>query len=513
MDKVQLRRYRLSRIVAVSFVLVFPGLLGHIAPLSNQQTDQWSPQQQIPGFDPRTSPPIMVADEHRTVHTFSSQWMDQGVGHPQVAIFYNQWSIDRGWSQRYDILLSPLNNTAWIMDAHLDKSGMMHLIFYGGDNTRANIYYSRAPAVQAYDAKAWSPPEIIGSDASGAQSAVFAEDDRGNFYLLYVGEQNGGGVFASYSGDSGKTWTQPTPLFLTSDSGLIPISLHMYLGQSGYLHAIWNVVTSSGQGRSILYSQLKTGDFQWSQPATLAEASSGYGTNTPAIIEHGGDVLAVYNVTPKIIMRRSTDGGQTWGIPVVPFSRHVGVNGNLSLVTDSNNDLHLFFGQRITGNPDIHGMWRSQWLNDRWSVPEAVVSGPTAMLGNTLFDPFAAQAVASQGNVILVTWRTDPGNGTQNENGVWYSYAVLDAPELPVKLLATVVASSTPLTATAAKPPEATSTPVSITLPAGQSNLGTTNQVNNNDPIGPSLVGTAIALLLVLVAGAWHLINHRHSTG
>jgi hypothetical protein len=112
------------------------------------------------------------------------------------------------------------------------------------------------------------------------------------------------------------------------------------------------------------------------------------------------------------------------------FPRHVGANGSLSLVIDSASTLHLFFGQRITGSPDIHGMWHSTYMNGRWLEPDALVRGPLVIdkTGSNGFDPFEAHAVIVQGNVILITWITERGN---NGNGVWFSYKLLDSKEIP----------------------------------------------------------------------------------
>ena len=125
-------------------------------------------------------------------------------------------------------------------------------------------------------------------------------------------------------------------------------------------------------GRAEVFTMLepKLEDIQWSEPVKLADSQSGYGVLTPAIIEYQDVVFALFNRTPQIIMRRSNDGGGTWADPVVPFESHIGVNGTLSLVVDGDNELNLFFGQRIPGSPDIHGMWHSIWQIDNWSVPE-----------------------------------------------------------------------------------------------------------------------------------------------
>jgi hypothetical protein len=120
--------------------------------------------------------------------------------------------------------------------------------------------------------------------------------------------------------------------------------------------------------------------------------------------------------------------------------------------------------------------------------PEAVVKGPSASdpIGDKSFDPFAASAVISQGNVILVTWRTDPG---LNANGVWYSYKVLDIPASPV----------TP------PPPRSLSDPASISVPTSASSLlndGSTQAPGTDptlsvDPYSPS-VGLTVNTLMAI---------------
>jgi hypothetical protein len=151
-------------------------------------------------------------------------------------------------------------------------------------------------------------------------------------------------------------------------------------------------------------------------------------------------------VPPGFWLRKSGDFGDTWSMPVRPFPKHVGRNGAVSFVVDSNNDLHVFFGERTILNESsaIHGMWHSIRQNNTWLDPVPVVSGPPILGGSKGFDPTAPQAVISQGNKLFVTWYTDPGNA---KNGVWYSHAVINAPELPVIPLWKHQVTNTPVTA------------------------------------------------------------------
>lgn len=380
----------------------------------------------------------MIADKNRTVHAFSSQWIGQQDGQTTRAIVYNQWSLAKGWTNPVDILLSPINE-ARLTDAILGRDGKLRVLFFGGNNKSADIYYSEAPVARAGEAPAWSMPVIIGSDAGDPEGAVMTEDNQGILHVLFNGRAEGTGLYAISSTDGGGTWSDPTSVFFADSDTPNIAQLHMITGKSGELHAIWNVYDFSGQGRGVYYAGSKDGS-TWSEPVLLAAAKEGLGTQTPTLFEYQDTLFALFNLTPKIIMRQSRDSGLTWSDPSILFARHVGVNGPLALVEDGNEALHLFFGQRIpgTGGPDIHGLWHSMWINGRWIEPEAVIKGPRSVdkVGTNGFDPYNAHAVVIQGNLILVAWMTDPGD--IKLNGVWYSYQILDAPELPAIPLPTV---------------------------------------------------------------------------
>jgi hypothetical protein len=122
----------------------------------------------------------------------------------------------------------------------------------------------------------------------------------------------------------------------------------------------------------------------------------------------------------------SSDNGVTWSPPVRLFSQ-VGSNGPASFVIDGSNNLHMFFGNRDDTLHE-HGIWHSIWLGEGWSTPMAVVSGPQVLGGENGeegFDPSFVQAVISQGNLLLLTWRQDPMAGPTH---IWFSYRYLDVP-------------------------------------------------------------------------------------
>jgi hypothetical protein len=418
-----------NRLIIMGFLTAYVFICGSVA--AAQESPVWPPQQRIPGYEANTWPPILIPDQNRTVHAFSSQWLDGGGGPAVRAIVYNQWTADQGWTPPNDVILSPFKSESRILDAFLDPAGMVHLIFWGGDNTQANVYYARAPLLEAGKAQSWSTPVLLAEKAGDPENGVFLAKDESSLSVIFSGQSGGNGLYVCSSKDDGNTWSQPVLIFYTDDPKNFVNELSSYRGDSGWYHVIWNEVTIGGQGRGIYYAKTGGDELDWMGPVRLAEAEGGYGTNTPAVLEYHNEILAFYNLGGKIWQRSAEGEGLSWSSPRQVFSRHVGVNGALSLVFDGNDELHMFFGQRITGSPDIHGMWHSVYRENIWSEPEAVVSGPAINDPNVEknFDPFEARSVAVQGNVLLVTWRTDPG---LKGNGVWYSYKTLDIPELPI---------------------------------------------------------------------------------
>jgi hypothetical protein len=222
---------------------------------------------------------------------------------------------------------------------------------------------------------------------------------------------------------------------------------HYFLGESGTLHVVWNTVDQDGQNIDGFYSQLTDpASRQWTEPQVIAKSME-LGFAAPAVIEFDGNVMIIYNngvegqVAPVIWSVNSIDGGKTFNQPSQPFPDHIGRNGTASFVVDSNDRLHLFWAQRMPGGVggtlDLHGMWHSVWDGQGWGPARAVESGPRS----ESFDPYDANALSVQGNVILLTYRTDPGREISNS---WWTYTTLDdAPELPIKPLPTPVLSST----------------------------------------------------------------------
>jgi hypothetical protein len=230
----------------------------------------------------------------------------------------------------------------------------------------------------------------------------------------------------------GDVWSNALPIYLTSDENILPVAPKLYPNDSGQIHAVWSSFNKDGSGGPGYYAQLDIADSRWHDIVELDTP----GIRTPNVIEYHGDIIVTYyhNNENKNWWRKSSDEGQTWSNPALISPLHKGTNGFTSFVIDSNDNLHLFFGQRIDDNN--HGIWHTLWIGNGWTEILPVVRGPQVRdeEGGRGFDPHSARATIVNGNHLLVTWVTD---GFAGLNGAWYASAIINTPELPRLPLAT----------------------------------------------------------------------------
>jgi hypothetical protein len=389
----------------------------------------WSAPQVIPGLnDPSPSQyPIFIADPTGSTHILHSQWVGDN-----FSIVYAQWTVGVGWSQPVDVFFFPLGQ-ARITSAFLGEDGMLKVMFWGGDDNAANIFIVQAPLHSAGKATAWSKPILVGEHAISPTTGTMINAGDGRILIVYSGNESGNGLYSVVSSNNGETWSPPNPFYLAGSETLWPSELRLTQSEDGRVHAVWGLGDMTGNSQAVFYSAYDFAQADWSNPVILDRAI-GFEADTPNIIEHDGTLMVVYhnNFPTTRWMIRSFDGGNTWTKPDRLFEQ-VGTNGYADFAVDSNRRLHMFFGNRVSGNPDIHGLWHSIWMGERWSTPEAIISGSLNVGdddGEEGFDPSFAQAIISQGNLALVAWRHDP---QAHPTHVWYSYTYLDAPRLPTE--------------------------------------------------------------------------------
>jgi hypothetical protein len=397
---------------------------------SQAQGTFWSNLEKIPEyFDGTEEPPYLIADQDHVVHAFNSQPLDLRNNASPKAIFYRKWTMENGWTLPNDVLYDDNAGSIELVDVVSDQSYTVHLVLQR--NSR-DLYYVYNQLAMAGTPASWSSPILIAQDSTSigpgnANIGTIAADETGNnIVVVYSGSEYGDGLYFVLSVDHGLNWSIPYPVYLVGGDKLVVTDPKLYVGQSGSYHAVWSSFNSDGSGGPGYYANWDSISQSWSDPVELDVP----GIRTPAVIEFNGDVfVSYYHVSSNgNWWRRSNDGGNTWSAPARVSSSHVGTNGGLSFVVDSNNTLNAFFGERI--DDFNHGLWQVIWTGTSWSNPSAVVRGPQVrdVIGGRGFDPRSARAVVSNGNVVLVTWGTD---GFAGVNGAWYSYKTLDAPELP----------------------------------------------------------------------------------
>lgn len=428
----------------------------------------WTIPQQIPGYLDDTFTPLLISDNNRTVHAFANQWV--GENDRQPAIYYRKWSISGGWSSPVDIIIWE-DGEVIIQGAYLDKNGILHIIFWGGKDEIGNLYYSHAPVSLADRAPVWSEPKMIGPDAIYPSSAKLYGVGQGNLIAIYSSRVDKNGVYSIHSANSGKSWSEPVPVYFTEDLGYIPYSIQMTTDGSNRIHAVWNIVDSTGNDLALFYSRYQPDSDTWREAYLLDKRINQkdyFGPSFPTISISENKIVVFYNSgnpssgyvgigRPVQMVRVSDDGGDTWSEASQPFPLLQGRSGEHTLAEDSNGVIHAMFIQRIDRTINgqyspIGGIWHSEYRNNNWTEPERISI------------PFAAHdihSVVSQGNVLLATWRADPGVGAL---GVYYTYKLLDAPELPVELVPTLTVNSGEMS------DEVITSPLS-TLPGGSQSI------------------------------------------
>jgi hypothetical protein len=486
------------------------------APAGAIRTSGWTPDARVPGYLDDTFTPFLLADRNRTVHAFASQWVENEGR--RLAIVYRQWTLLGGWTRPVDIILSPIGGGANFMGAYLDSSDRLHVIFMATEalTRRTSVYYSSAPAASADWAPAWSAPTPVADGGLGLNAGAITGDDQGNLVVIYSGNRDGSGVYYVHSKDSGSVWSTPQPVFLTYDSSLSTYSLRLAVGPQQKIRATWNVVTSLGVDEALYFANFDTADSTWETPVELErriDLPDYFGPSFPVIVDNGREIVVVYNGgnpfagrpvgagRPIQRARISLDGGLTWNEPLDPFPFHVGRSGEHTLALDGNGNPHTLFTQRIESlNEDgkysiIGGIWHSAFINGVWTNPDRFVSTVPA---------HDVRAVVSQGNVLLVVWREDPGVG---QSGVWYSYSVLDVPELPVAPLATAAVDFSVQEVDTEMVPEL-STPEPLPQPELLEDAPPTDLGGN--PALPIIVGMVpVALVLIGVVLGYRFLTSR----
>lgn len=390
----------------------------------NQISTEWQPIQRIPNFENTARAPLLVPDNAKNIHVFNYE----SINASENAIFYRKWNQDEGWSPPIDIILTGLGGGAQtLQSAFLDQNNDMHLLFYVGTDKSGSVYHTKAYITDLENASLWSPPVIIADKADPLPFITSAQLQNGKIFVFYGGNEIGNGLYLITSEDFGDTWSQPLALSLVSIEDQWPAAIQATVDHFDNVHVVWSQVSLAGVGETIFYGRLNEKHTAFEKESIIAKREGNdYSASWPSMIDSGNQLILIYmdDFPATRWMRTSQDYGDTWSIPIRPFPE-VGEYEYAILNKDNDNNIHMILGNRIV-EPEIHGMWYSRWVGNRWTALEPIVSGPATIS----FDPSAPQAVIAQGNLLFATW----WNNVRRENltGAWYSYKLLDASQAEV---------------------------------------------------------------------------------
>lgn len=440
--------------------------------------------------------PTIVADAYGNVHVFWSEDMNgrevqpDELAEPGDTIMYRRWD-GQSWTEPLDIIAVPDDVMAEFVSVAIDDSNQLHLVWTG----LTKLYYSTAPAGDAYSVQAWSTPQVIAPDsARTAWESDIAVDSQGNVHIVYATRGSSTGVFHIMSAPTSTTWSAPVRIsdFLRgNETGFKDVRL--IVDEADRLHATWSTSNTDGYSQAVYYARSERAGGLWQPAVLLADATITTGfTGFPSLLAYGKDELLLIHVdqgNKGRIELNSTDAGQTWSEPRFILNGMEGVNGFLVPLIDSGGNLHLVINMRPSADQRT-GIYYAPRAGQDWAPIIAVAAdepyGPSAH--------YTAAAIRL-GNEIHVVWNQARGAEIWHVQGTINGLTPLPTPEGPPVSRATARAQTTPESA----PPAATPS----VMPMGTPNPLPPNLAGR--PAGSTSAATPIVIavlpVLLLVGG------------
>jgi len=340
-------------IAAISLPMLFlivPGVEANNSFTVLQQGQfHWSIPERVPNYYDLLRAPLLVADQARSVHAFDMRTD----GQQEFTILYRTWSKEHGWSLPIDIIIPTYAGSAPLLDGViLDDDGIFHLIYFGGDASGGNIYYSSAHISQAASARDWTEPVPITSYAIPQTPASIVGFKDGKLVVVFAGDRFNTGLYEVHSLDDGLSWSTSKLLSRSDTNYVFPASVWLELDSEERMHVVWHMANLAGQGEEIRYANIDTDLTAWQNEVVIASRDSEEDAlGWPSIISNQDDLIVVYEdgFPPTRWVVSSKDGGKTWSNPVRPFP-HRGGYGVASLLKDSAGVIHLVLGNRLVTN-------------------------------------------------------------------------------------------------------------------------------------------------------------------
>lgn len=389
----------------ISGLLIVAALLVFSSAVLAQGSVTWGQPFNISASDTSSDHPAIVVDGYGVVHVFWTEDMNGRVieldetPDPTNTILYCQWDGER-WTEPLDILAVVGDPLADFVAATVDQWNDIHLVWTG----LTQLYYSTAPASQAYSIKAWSAPQVISGDSARSRFETdVVVDSAGTVHVVYAARGSQAGVFHIMFAPNSSTWSTPNRIsgFLRENEVAFN-DVRLAVDDRDRLHAAWATANDNGYSQAVYYARSERAGEVWDEQVMLADATINTGfTGFPSLLAQGEDELLLIHVDERNkgrIERTSVDAGRTWSEPRFILSGMEGVNGFLIPLIDSAENLHLVINMRPSADQRV-GIYYAPRAGLDWApiIPVAVDEpyGPSAHY---------TDAVVRLGNEIHVVW-------------------------------------------------------------------------------------------------------------
>lgn len=208
---------------------------------------------------------------------------------------------------------------------------------------------------------------VIGFDPS------IAFDGSSFFFAYGVSDsgQNSANGIAVVSSPDGRTWTQKTPVTLSTkrtkifDDKYWIAADHSGAAFQGRLYVGWDRNQSNNQILFVAFSS--DGGASWSSPIKVNDGTSGFErviNAYPAVDQRNGTVYMAWHDYARnvIFVDRSMDGGVTWGTDISAAQTHTGFGSDIgcnggrqmspspTLLVGPGGELYLVYADSVSGN-------------------------------------------------------------------------------------------------------------------------------------------------------------------